>query len=406
MQHAATIPGLDPGTKAEVRVAQAWFWDGYFVRRGVDLTHKFGSDSATITDLDVLAVSLDSALRAHKHIGEVKTGKSNNTPRPLDRALWLRGVRELIGAESGEITTAFRTSVGVRDACRRLGVSVQHMDDLAAREQRLGIADLADIGSNGETVALLKKDVLAFAKQEPTLERAYWFLTSEVWFLGPFDALKRTLGLIRELGKSWPDESHVQEARAARWFFAEGIALITLNLAVIAGQANTMDSVGFRAIAADKLSSGDVPSYAVRKLSERFDEYLGKILNSLDAPADIRATASGAFLPTEPGYAEPLVELIQRLSAEASLTALLPRQLDVILFERLVRRRELNPEISRRLGIGRDTERLMRLVGAFLRGQFALPSVVEKVLTSPLSDGHSTGGSKGSQIALFDEVDL
>jgi hypothetical protein len=73
---AAKTPGLDPAIAAEVRVAQAWFWDGYYVRRGIDLQHRFGSDVSTVTDLDVLGILFDPTLVAHKSIGEVKSGTS------------------------------------------------------------------------------------------------------------------------------------------------------------------------------------------------------------------------------------------------------------------------------------------------------------------------------------------
>lgn len=393
-------PGLDAGTKAEVRVAQAWFWDGYFVRRGVDLQHRFGDGVSTVTDLDVLGFAFEPSLKHHKHIGEVKTGKANNTPRALDRALWLRGLRDLVGAQSGEVTTAFRPSAAVRDVCRRLGVTVQHTDDLAARENRLAIDQVSDTGSQGETIAVLRKEVQNFVKRDPILERGYWFLVSEVWFLEPFDALKRTLGLIRELGKSWPNAAHQDATLAARWFFAEAVSIVTLNLTIIAGQANSMDRQAFQEMASAKLASGDIPSYAIRNLSDRFDEYLGKILTSVDAPAEIRATAMGAFLPIPPDYTEPLIELVSRLASNADSVALLPRQMDAVLFERLVRRRDLAPEIQRRLRVTRNTERLVRLVAAFLRGQLALPEPVDKVMTAPLlPEGPSTG--RNSQGTLF-----
>ncbi len=397
----ATTPGLDAGTRAEVRVAQAWFWDGYYVRRGIDLQHRFSAEVSTVTDLDLLGYSFEPSLKYHKHIGEVKTGKANNTPRPLDRALWMCGLRELVGAESGEVTTAFKTSVAVRDVCRRLGVAVQHLDDLAARENRLWIDRFNDLGSQGETVAVLRKAVHAFVKSDPTLERGYWFLVSEVWFLEPFDALKRTLGLIRELGKLWPPETHHEAMKIARWFFAEAISIVTLNLGIIAGEANSMDAQTFKDTAIARLASGDIPSYAVRKLSDRFDEYLGKILASVDAPADIRVTAMGAFLPLAPDYAEPLLELVSRLATDAATTARLPWQLDAVLFERLVRRRDLSPELRHRLGLSTATERLTRLVAAFLRGQFTLPGPVDKVLTTPLVGDESPHGAN-SQATLFD----
>lgn len=49
MPPAETTRGLDEGIRAEIRVAQAWFWDGYYVRRGIDLQHRFGYEISTVT---------------------------------------------------------------------------------------------------------------------------------------------------------------------------------------------------------------------------------------------------------------------------------------------------------------------------------------------------------------------
>lgn len=385
MQHAATTPGLEAGTRAEVRVAQAWFWDGYYVRRGIDLQHRFGGEVSTVTDLDVLGFAFDASLGGHKRIGEVKTGTNKSTPKPLDRALWMCGLRELVGAQDSEVTTAYPISATVRDICRRMGTTLQHLDDLPAREERLQIGRVADCGSQGDTIALQLKQIQAFAKNDPRLDRAYWFLTSEVWFLDPFDALKRTLGLIREFGPLWPPDSNQDATRAFRWFFAEAVSISTLNLVIIAGEANTMSAQMFKNIATARLASGDVPFYAMRKIAERVDDYVAKLLGSIDAPADVRTSAMGAFLPVPPEYTEPILELISRLASEANLTSQLPRQMDALIFERLVRRRDIAPELTARLGLSDDTERLIRLIAAFLRGQFNVPSAVDKVLTTPIA---------------------
>lgn len=389
MPPAAKTPGIDAGTQAEVRVAQAWFWDGCYVRRGVDLQHRFGADVSLVTDLDVLCIAFDDSLVAHKYIGEVKTGTSKSTPRPLDRALWIRGLREVVGAEASEVTTALRVSNVVRDVCNRLGTTIQHLDDLQKREMRLRISEVADMGSQGETVALLRAEVASFVKSDAILERGYWFLVSEVWFLEPFDALKRTLGLIRQLSKAWPPETDRVANRVARWFFAEAISIAMVNIALVARKAVTMDPKSFADTATAQLSSGDIPFHSMRALSDRVDEYVGKLLASVDAPADMLASAIGAFVPSPPSYAEPLLELIMRLAAEASITARLPRQLDLILFERLVHQRQLAPALYPRLNLTPSTERMMRLVAAFLRGQFSIPEPVDKALTSSLAPSPS-----------------
>lgn len=381
MPQDATTHGLEPGTVAEVRVARAWFWDGYYVRRGVDLQHRFGADVSTVTDLDVLGYSFDEALHHRKLVGEVKTGRSGSTPRPLDRALWIRGVREIVGAEAGEITTAFRTSNTARDVCSRLGVKIQHLDDLAAREERLHISEVNEVGAQGESMAALRERVRIFVKRDPILERGFFFLVSEVWFLDPFDALKRTLGLIRELSKVWPESSHVEALEAARWIFAEAISIAVLNLTIVTGESLTMDSKQFAESASARLATGDVPYHSLHAISERVDEYVGKLLTALDAPPEVRVGAMGAFLPTPPEYASPLLELIDRLAVEAKATSRLPRQVDAVIFEHLVRRRPISPRVAARLGLNRHSQRHFGLVAAFLRGQFDIPGEVDRALT-------------------------
>jgi hypothetical protein len=390
VQRDATTHGLEAGTVAEVRVARAWFWDGYYVRRGVDLQHKFGSDISTVTDLDLLAFSFDQALVMRKYIGEVKSGKSNNTPRPLDRALWARGLRELVGADGAEVTTAFHPSISVREFSASFNVTIQHMDDLAAREKRLNVGEVNDVGSQGEILAGEMKQIQLVAKRSPELERAFWFLKSEVWFLEPFDALKRLLGLLRRLGTMWPAESDSEAMRAIRWFFAETNSIATLQLVIIAGKANTMDQRAFSELAVGKLAAGSVPVHEMHRLSERVDEYVTKLLTSLDAPMDVRVGSLGAFRPEPPDYTEPLLELVHRLASSAAVVSRLPRQMDAIMFQRLYWRRDV-ALARKRLELDADCERFVRLIGAFLRGQFQLPAPVEKVLSASLTGPPQVG---------------
>ncbi len=65
----------------------------------------------------------------------------------------------------------------------------------------------------------------------------------------------------------------------------------------------------------------EMPHAAVAKLSERFDHYRVKILTSVDAPVEVRVGAMGAFDPVEQEYADPLIDLLSRLAAEAPIYA-------------------------------------------------------------------------------------
>src|SRR5690348_16443834 len=125
----------DAGEVLEARVAQLWFWEGFYSRSGVDLTRHFHPEPLQVTDLDLLAFDLNPQLFPRKYIGEVKSGTGKNAPKPLDRLIWLRGLREVVDAESGELTIAAAPSDRVREVARSLGLVAQSVHDFERREQ-------------------------------------------------------------------------------------------------------------------------------------------------------------------------------------------------------------------------------------------------------------------------------
>ncbi|MFF3489391.1 hypothetical protein ACFYXC_40080 [Streptomyces sp. NPDC002701] len=111
---AAKAPTV--GEQLEARVSQLWFWEGFYSRHGVNLQRHY-QEPLTITDVDLFAFDFSPQLSMSKYIGEVKSGTGKNAAKPLDRIVWLRGIRELVGADSAELTIA----TGVTDRIRALG---------------------------------------------------------------------------------------------------------------------------------------------------------------------------------------------------------------------------------------------------------------------------------------------
>ena len=143
----ASFDSLNKGDEVEARVAQLWFWEGYYARRGIDLRRHFFSETLTVTDLDLLAYDFSPMLGVAKTIGEVKTGTGKSAPKPLDRIVWLRGLRELVGASAAELISSTPPSPRVRELANGLGIRAQSERDLERREAAVGMADVANLGS-------------------------------------------------------------------------------------------------------------------------------------------------------------------------------------------------------------------------------------------------------------------
>jgi hypothetical protein len=369
----------------EARVAQLWFWEGYYARRGINLEHHYDPEPLQVTDLDLLAYDLDPTLNRHKHIGEVKTGTGKSAAKPLDRTIWLRGLRELVGAEHAELITGVLPSPRARELAAGLGITAQSVHDVDRREQTASIPEVADLGSHGPAAFVTMKEIRRSCSSDPELERSFWFLRSEIWFLDPWSATKRTLGLLRTLNQRWTPRIEDDDARALRWLYAEAISSWTLNVVTIAGEASRLDERTFLARAEERLAEGVVPAAFQRRLSNAIDKYMAGVLTATDAPATLRTEAMGAFLPQPPEWTASLVELVRRLASNSVASRQLPRRLDLLLFERLVNRRHITPIAINRLGMHADSfGQQRRLLAAFLRSHPGLPEIVDKSMTAAL----------------------
>jgi hypothetical protein len=388
----------DEGTVLEMRLARVTFWEGCYSRRGIDLQRHFGGEPLTVTDLDLLAFAFTPQLRRMKTIGEAKTGTSKTAPRPLDRVIWLAGLMPVVGAESAELVTAIDPAARVRELGASLHVRAMNVDDLGRREDAADISAVSDLGAHGPVALDRMIAVHRAVKGIDQLERAFWFLRSEVWFLAPWAAVKRSLGLIQQLTKWWSDPPRGVDGSTLRWLFAEAISVFTLNVVTVLEPAVHLEPDQWRAVVQSRLAEGAVPMHQMRKLSASVDEFLAKVLAELRASATMQVEAMGAFLPRPPDYADPFAELTSRLARVPSITSV-PRHVDLLIHERLVHRRDPDPvAVARVTPAGDHLGHVRRLFASFLRGHGGLPDAVDRALITD-TPSVATGGAN-SQTAV------
>lgn len=398
----ASSKALTKGDAMEARVAQLWFWEGYYSRRGIDLRQHFSAEPLVVTDLDLLAFDFSPTLERSKIIGEVKTGAGRNAPKPLDRIVWLRGLKELVHADRAELTTSTVPSARARELAAGLGVRAQSARDVERREAAVRVDEVADLGAHGPRAFQDQMLVHAHCAKDRDLERAFWFLRSEVWFLDEVTAAKRLIGLYGQLAERWTPEIEDEDGKALRWLFAEVVSVLTLNVAATAAQGIVLDEGLVAARIGERLSSGTVSAEAMRRIAADVDKFIGGVLVAANAPADVRADAIGALHPQPPEWTEPFLQLVHRLAREPAATRILARQVDLLVFERLTRRRHVDAHAAERLGLGEETAgRLIRLIGAFLRSQVGNVPIVDKALTTPvdLEQPQAPAGGAGRDVA-------
>ena len=133
----------------------------------------------------------------------------------------------------------------------------------------------------------------------------------------------------------------------------------------------------------DRLAEGAIPAHNQRALADAFDRYLAHVLGELKAPSTVQVETMGAFQPSPPEWVEALIELLARLESYDGLREL-PRHTDLVITERLVRRRHISTDALAALSNHdlEDFARLRRQIAAFIRGSVGLPDVVDKAMSA------------------------
>lgn len=366
---AAPLPA---GALLEARVARLLHREGAFVRTDVDLNAQF-RERFGVTDLDVLAFYVDQTLDVRIMNGECKTTESRSAASSGDRLLWLAGVARLVDAQRSFLVIAREASDNARGLAARLGSEILDPRDLGRREQLTGLRPDSPYGTHLPALLELRAAVQRTVSADPDLQRAYWFVRSDLWLTEPTAALKRTLGASRLLASRYSDALPQNQMTAIRWLAAQVIIGFTLAAVRIAGLAYRQPEDVFARHFHERLAEGVTSYAAMRELSRTVDRFVvGLLAQAGRDPAQV-AGAIGAFEPKIPTYAEPLTELIQRLALAAPAAADLPRLADYYLLSALDQAVSMSPVPAPNEA---ETGRLLRLVASFLEHQAQMPAAL------------------------------
>jgi hypothetical protein len=352
-----------------------------------------------VTDLDLLAFEFGPTLQRRKYIGEAKSGTGKSASSPLDRIVWLRGLRELTNADGAELTISSTVSLHTRELASSLGIVAQSTQDLERRERQLRVAEVANLGSYGLQALHDQQFTHRYCRQDPELERAFWFLRSEAWLLDSWLSIKRTMVVLARVSKRWVPGLSAEEDFALRWLICEGTCVVALHIVTVAGQAVSLPPDLFAEYVSDRLSEGLVSRQAMARMADVVDKFIDGILTEASVPASVRVNAMGAFTPQPPDYTEQLIELTRRLATGAIYARHVPRYLDLVLFERILHKRDVVPHAIPRLGLSslESVERAARLILHFLQGYAYLPSTVVAALQEqPIATGTASDNPDAS----------
>jgi hypothetical protein len=329
-----TSQRLETGTPLEARIQRLFMCQGAFAERGLYMRAIRG-DAKMATDIDIVAHDYSINFHHTRIYAECKGGKNRS---PLDRAIWIRGVREALGADFAYLVLD-QCDSSTATFARSIGVEILQRAGLETLESALSIDPLFWPGrTNLHAYGHCDQSIRDILKKRLTGDwLTDWIAQSaETWrestalsfSYGRLNGLLRMLMETRRVvdsGGFRPDDFPIVN-------YVVAAMLVRLSQYVLFVAADTIaltptERLQYLAL---RFTSGNMEPEQARKILQSALRMLEVKLreNNIEPPAGW--TVDHLMAPAS--YTSPFNELIGRAMGEGDKTRVLPLAMEMRLF--------------------------------------------------------------------------
>ena len=371
-----TVP--TSGVGLEARVQRLFMAQGIFAERRL-FPSASSNHRMLATDIDVLISEYVSGFHVTRRHAECKGGK---IPL-LDRILWLRGVRTLLGAD-GSYLVVPDFNKDASDFAQTLDIQLLALKQLEGWEAAIPVLqDLWPCRSDYQTydsarVAWMK---LSGSKEADAdwrfLREIFGFIEIDSWLSFHYRHLNKLLRLIADVSRQY-ERTYSDRNRelCSRYCFSALLVRLCQYLLAICHDVS-------------RLPVTDVGTYVYQRLiyGDQDPEHTADLIDSIVVWIKQRLEKKGITMPPEidvgrlfepPQYATDLLELINRLLQQSHEARYLPISMEAMQFS--------TPELVSRFPRLKDAaiagDSLAAIVKGFVIRAFSIP----KDLTKPMND--------------------
>ena len=327
---------IPQGILHEYRVARLRFFQGYFVRRSIDLwTPNLAGDK--LGEIDVVSVHFDPQLRRTVEIAECKTTSGGS--KEIDRIVWVKGLGVVAKARH-VVFSKQRVDERSWDFARKTQVDVLDEGAIRDAEVDLGIQPESWVGFHdpefGETTVKAARSAVGSSAE---LQKAGKYLYGSFWFAEDFHRLR----LLRRMFRLLAENKSKIPAQTYTIGWTEAFTLLILTTLSIASLRGQRSESSFRGLVEKELETRFGDAKEVRHLLREIDAFRRNEIESIHKIYEASNVAREIFpmlelesqILTPQDWLAPFTELATRLGKKAHLANNLLRYSDLWASEQL-----------------------------------------------------------------------
>lgn len=364
----ANATPFEKGTPLEARIQRLFMCQGAFAERGL-LVRAVKGESKLVTDIDVVAHDYSINFHHQRICAECKGGKNRT---PLDRSVWIRGIKEAIAADYAYLVLE-RCDNSTAQFAKSLGVEILQVQSLVTLESALNIGkDFWPGRSNLQPYLRVDEHI------KRTISRNARGGVSE-WLQNASDTWRDASALAFSYGRLNSLLAVLERSKELALGYNVGEEII-VHYAVSALLVRLCQYVLFAASDTLSMTQTEREQYLAERLTVgNFDlEQSRSLLESASKMVHAQLRAQGQTPPgswnvdhllAAPPYSRPFADVVERCIREGDKFRLLPLSMELRLFGYAGDERES----GRLIGRIRTTLELTGLIIAFARQSLGVP---------------------------------
>lgn len=338
----------------KLRLMRLFWFNGYFVRRNINLA-RFESGRKTAdqhTDIDVVCIKHDHSFNKKIDICDCKSGR---TAKTTERLFWLSGVMKYFDADKGYFARTQMMQTKYVDLANKLEITPLSEEQLAKLEKIYGTTSKPFIGCFTDNTDYLMYEAETFRELKDTIYSVYEYIYYKYWTDGVQQQIISLINCSFQINKSkLSSDSKLFLCMYCMTMFTNSILDFSQYLLQI--PENEQEK-----IIRDRILGGKLESYEKLDLLGTFYNFMAKEIE-MKYNSKYPVSKNDFLSNFYPPYLKYLIDLIQRICSNPSVSIAIPKFLDIITYEVILYGNDLNKELVIKAFGENDLHNMLKMV--------------------------------------------
>jgi len=322
---------LSKGESLEYRIKRLLFHMGYYAQNNVVLKTSSERDAERITDIDVYGIYIHKDFRKKTVCVDCKSGGA----RPLERILWLRGLKDLYNIDD-ILFVKSNVKKSIKEFARKNGIQILEIQTIDRLEKSFVPNVSTWKGSfnyaidNGKLNELAKFNIPC----NDEYKRVKEFISYGYWALDNYSRLKKTITALKVFANISLESLKENEDTLVRWAIYKLIVLFALSVIDICRELYYYSDTEIEEIIRNKLVSGNIPISKRREILSGGYKLAFQIIKAENPNITLQQNKLElSYFEQPPSYFDALIDLVFRMINNPMKYNELVRFMDYSLFE-------------------------------------------------------------------------